>query len=134
MAMSMLFAQNAGAFCVYNEIAKPVSIYQHDEGPFGKLKHFTAVNLQPGRSSCCNWSNKDCNPKGQRDSHVSFGTHVISDEVKTDPGTIKCFKGGTFDGRDRKWPAIEAGGYSHGTSYTAVQPQPSPTTLHPPHQ
>lgn len=51
------FATPADAFCVYNDADKPVKFYTGS----GHGAHFNSQWLDPGKNSCCHWSNVMCN-------------------------------------------------------------------------
>ena len=66
-----LAAESADAFCVYNWTDDRIRVQQSNEKGWTWLSAFGA-ELNPGEKACCNWTNKDCNKKGKRDSTLYF--------------------------------------------------------------
>ena len=64
-----LAAEGAEAFCFYNRTDTKIKVHQYGGGR--KYSSFSA-ELNPGEKACCNWTNKDCNKKGKRDSTLYF--------------------------------------------------------------
>ena len=67
--MVFLAAEGAEAFCIYNRTDTKIKVHQYGGGR--KYSSFSA-ELNPGEKACCNWTNKDCNKKGKRDSTLYF--------------------------------------------------------------
>lgn len=57
------------------------------------------------QKECCHWSNKDCNPSGQRESYVGFHARVkfFRDAAETGQVTIFCQAGGSLVFRGSDW-------------------------------
>ena len=66
-----LAAEGAEAFCIYNYTDIRMVVGQVGGGTTNVFKQFSAIPKQ-GEKACCNWTNKDCNKKGKRDSTLYF--------------------------------------------------------------
>ncbi len=73
-----LAAESADAFCVYNWTDDRIRVQQSNEKGWTWLSAFGA-ELNPGEKACCNWTNKDCNKKGKRDSEVAFDVYMLDE-------------------------------------------------------
>lgn len=65
----------AFAFCIYNETKRDIWTNQ-TANEFGSGY---AGTIKGGKKACCNWKNKDCNPKGGQDTPLLMyvrGDHI----------------------------------------------------------
>jgi len=73
-----LAAEGAEAFCIYNYTDIRIGVGQVGGGTTNVFKQFSAIPKQ-GEKACCNWTNKDCNKKGKRDSEVAFDVYMLDE-------------------------------------------------------
>jgi len=64
-----LLALDAEAFCFYNSTDIVIKVGQTGGGK--EYRSFSA-EIYRGDKGCCNWTNKDCNTEGKKDSTVVF--------------------------------------------------------------
>lgn len=68
-------APSADAFCVHNETKREILAAQTTN----EFSTGFSARIKGGEKACCNWQNKDCNPKGKRDSELLMyirGDHI----------------------------------------------------------
>lgn len=65
LAAFLTASAGAHAFCVYNKSDKDIEFQQQ-----GHIKGMTA-RIAPGKDSCCNWKNKDCNKSKKQTATLS---------------------------------------------------------------
>lgn len=63
LAFALLIPGSASAFCIYNASGIQISA-RVLQGDFKK-------EISKGGNACCHWSNRDCNPDGKVDSHLT---------------------------------------------------------------
>ncbi|KAI9335583.1 hypothetical protein BD770DRAFT_415942 [Pilaira anomala] len=113
--LTLLFAciilfvlKSTQAYCVYNYLEWESSeIHVYDENSSSKSFDKVVYSLQ---QECCHWSNKDCNPHGQRESYVGFHARVkfYRDTAETRQVTIYCQAGGSLVFRGSDWNDVNA--------------------------
>ncbi len=69
LALFLVETVNLSAFCVYNNTDTKIHVEEIYGGKY--FSEFIA-DIAPGKDSCCNWKNKDCNKKHKRNSKVEF--------------------------------------------------------------
>ena len=77
LALPVLYfgsANEAAAFCVYNEADVSIQAKQVHGGTHIPFKNFD-MNVNPGEKACCNWQTHDCNTEGKEDSNVKFSVY-----------------------------------------------------------
>lgn len=66
---SLVLTSPAGAYCVDNRTQFRVDFGQYYPGRTLGTR-FKARGIEPGKSQCCNWRNRGCNPSGRADAKV----------------------------------------------------------------
>jgi len=73
-----LTVEGAEAFCVYNNTDTLISVYQTGGHKTGRGFH---KRIARGENECCNWSAKDCNKEGEKDSIVKFTVSDVNQDL-----------------------------------------------------
>jgi len=100
-----LTVEGAEAFCVYNN-TDVVVVAEKAGGDF--IKAFSK-KIPSGGNECCNWKNKDCNPKGKRDSTVWFNVRYLKNDIGFDICTSFAIQAGgwlTVEGSNGNYKCV----------------------------